>query len=132
MVGYRFLSATFHRRILYIHYILITSEEFISLYFKHQTDMTRKERIEQMESLFDQSNEVLQRLREAVDDFFALQPIISKLENYYNTAWRTDFEADEKGKLPADLKRGVLSEDGLWDLLEEYQRLKESMEDETV
>ena len=33
--------------------------------------------------------------------------------------WRKDFEADEKGKLPAGLKRGVLSEDGLYNLLEE-------------
>ena len=30
-----------------------------------------------------------------------------------------DYEADEAGKLPADLKRGVLSEDALFDLLEE-------------
>ncbi len=33
--------------------------------------------------------------------------------------WLKDFEADEKGKLPADLKRGVLSEDGLYNLLAE-------------
>ena len=33
--------------------------------------------------------------------------------------WRKDFEADEKGKLPAGLKRGVLSEDGLYNLLDE-------------
>ena len=92
--------------------------------------MTRKERIEQMESLFDQSNEVIRRLEQAVDDFLALQPAIAKLEKYYNSAWRTDFEADEKGKLPADLKRGVLSEDGLWNLLEKYQRLKERLADE--
>ena len=30
-----------------------------------------------------------------------------------------DVEADEAGKLPKDLKRGVLSEDGLFDLLDE-------------
>lgn len=90
--------------------------------------MTQKERIEQMENLFDQSNEVIQRLRQAIDDFSALQPTIDELDNYYKTKWRTDFEADEKGKLPADLKRGVLSEDGLWDLLEEYQQLKELKE----
>mgnify|MGYP003397117360 FL=1 len=92
--------------------------------------MTQKERIEQMENLFDQSNEVIQRLRQAIDDFSALQPTIDELDNYYKTQWRTDFEADEKGKLPADLKRGVLSEDGLWDLLEEYQQLKEYLEEE--
>ena len=33
--------------------------------------------------------------------------------------WLKDFEADEKGKLPANLKRGVLSEDGLYNLLAE-------------
>ncbi|MBR4713603.1 MAG: DUF4298 domain-containing protein [Paludibacteraceae bacterium] len=92
--------------------------------------MTRKERIEQMENLFDQSNEVIQRLKQAIADFQALQPTIDELDNYYKTDWRSDFEADEKGKLPADLKRGVLSEDGLWDLLEEYQRLKEYLEEE--
>lgn len=92
--------------------------------------MTRKERIEQMENLFDQSNEVIQRLKQAIVDFQALQPTIDELDNYYKTNWRSDFEADEKGKLPADLKRGVLSEDGLWDLLEEYQRLKERLADE--
>lgn len=92
--------------------------------------MTRKERIEHMENLFDQSNEVIQRLRQAIADFQALQPTIDELDNYYKTDWRADFEADEKGKLPADLKRGVLSEDGLWDLLEEYQQLKEYLEEE--
>ena len=91
--------------------------------------MTQKERIKQMESLFDKSNEVIQQLRQAIDDFRALQETIAELETYYNTDWRTDFEADEAGLLPAKLKRGVLSEDGLWDLLEEYNRLKEMLED---
>ena len=94
--------------------------------------MTRKERIEQMENLFDQSNEVIQRLKQAIADFQALQPTIDELDNYYKTNWRSDFEADEKGKLPADLKRGVLSEDGLWDLLEEYQRLDECIGENEV
>ena len=31
--------------------------------------------------------------------------------------WKQDFEADERGDLPVDLKRGVLSEDGLYNLL---------------
>lgn len=91
--------------------------------------MKQIERISQMESLFDKGNEVVRQLQQAVDDFYALQPVISKLENYYKTDWHNDFEADEEGKLPADLKRGVLSEDGLWDLLEEYQRLKECFEE---
>ena len=44
------------------------------------------------------------------------------LEEYYQSPlWRSDFEADEAGELPADLKRGVLSEDGVFNVLEEYR-----------
>ena len=31
--------------------------------------------------------------------------------------------------LPTDLKRGVLSEDGVWNLLEEIRAIKERMQD---
>ena len=34
-----------------------------------------------------------------------------------------DFEADEAGKLPPDLKRGVLSEDGVYDILSDHYAL---------
>ena len=41
------------------------------------------------------------------------------LQEYMDSgAWLSDFEADERGELPADLKRGVLSEDGLYNLLQ--------------
>lgn len=32
-------------------------------------------------------------------------------------AWLADYQADEQGRLPPDLKRGVLSQDGLYNLL---------------
>ena len=42
------------------------------------------------------------------------------LEDYYeNGLWRLDFETDERGLLPRNLKRGVLSEDGLYNVLTE-------------
>ena len=39
----------------------------------------------------------------------------------YDTSdqWREDYEADERGELPPDLKRGVLSQDALYDLLDD-------------
>ena len=44
------------------------------------------------------------------------------LDSYYgSSAWRRDLAADEAGLLPSKLKRGVLSEDGLYDLLEQIQ-----------
>ena len=90
--------------------------------------MTRIERITHMESLLDKSMEVIGRLEQALEEFAALQPNIAELEAYYTSPqWRKDFEADEAGKLPKDPKRGVLSEDGVWNLLEDYQRLKETI-----
>ena len=45
---------------------------------------------------------------------------IAILDDYYeNGLWRLDYESDEKGLLPAGLKRGVLSQDTLYDLLGE-------------
>ena len=40
------------------------------------------------------------------------------LEKYMSSGlWLKDYEYDERGKLPKALKRGVLSEDGLYNLL---------------
>jgi len=40
------------------------------------------------------------------------------LDAYYTSGeWLEDYEADERGELPPDLKRGVLSQDALYDLL---------------
>lgn len=90
--------------------------------------MTRIERITRMETLFDKGEEVVSRLEQALDDFAAIAPAIAELEAYYTSPqWRKDFEADEAGKLPKDLKRGVLSEDGVYDLLEDYNCLKDQI-----
>jgi len=88
--------------------------------------MKRIDRITRMETLFDKSQEGVNRLSQALEDFAALKADLDELEAYYTSPqWRKDFEADEAGKLPKDLKRGVLSEDGLWNLLEDYHQLKE-------
>lgn len=90
--------------------------------------MERIERITKMEARFDKSEEVVKRLEAALEDFAKLEHDIAKLETYYNSPqWRKDFEADEAGKLPKDLKRGVLSEDGIYDLLSDYQCLKDQI-----
>lgn len=44
------------------------------------------------------------------------------LEEYYASGrWLEDYEADEAGLIPANVKRGVLSQDGLYDLLSRWQ-----------
>ena len=43
---------------------------------------------------------------------------LRQLETYYTSGeWLEDYAADERGELPSDLKRGVLSQDALYDLL---------------
>lgn len=47
--------------------------------------------------------------------------LLGKLSDYYGSpAWKRDLAADEAGLLPKELKRGVLSEDGIYDLLERF------------
>jgi hypothetical protein len=49
---------------------------------------------------------------------------MAELDSYYKSdEWKMDFADDEAGRLPGGLKRGVLSEDGLFDLFEEYNDL---------
>lgn len=43
------------------------------------------------------------------------------LKKYYNKKWLQDYELDEKKLLPKDLKRGVLSQDELYNLLMELK-----------
>lgn len=62
------------------------------------------ERISRMEALFDRAR--------------AEGKIPPELLRYYEGGqWLLDYQADERGELPAELKRGVLSQDGIWDLL---------------
>ena len=70
--------------------------------------LDRIERVERYERLFDEVA--------AQSD----PKKLAELDAYYTSGlWRDDYEADERGELPPDLKRGVLSQDGLYDLLEE-------------
>ena len=64
------------------------------------------ERITYMEALFDRALETKEIPRELLD-------------YYTGGQWLQDYEAEERGELPEDLKRGVLSQDGLWDLMAE-------------
>ena len=49
---------------------------------------------------------------------------LRQLAEYYSSpAWKLDFAADEAGQFPKDLKRGVLSEDGIYNLLERVREI---------
>ena len=86
--------------------------------------MEQIERIQHYETLLDRIAPVLENLEEALDAFEGIQEDVKELAAYYeDDDWREDFEADEAGRLPADLKRGVLSEDGIYDVLSGHYAL---------
>jgi len=77
-------------------------------------------RIRQMEHRLNAATAAIKRLESALDKWEAAQEAIAALDKYYGSdLWKQDLADDEAGLLPDDLKRGVLSEDGIWNLLED-------------
>ena len=75
--------------------------------YKSFYHLDRIERVEKYERLFDEAK-------------VSHDPEKLHLLSIYYTSgeWLEDYEADERSELPPDLKRGVLSQDALYDLLE--------------
>ena len=85
-------------------------------------------RIKKMEAALDASEAAIRNLSDALDEYEAVTEQFHELEEYYGSEdWRSDFEADEAGLLPLDLKRGVLSEDGIYDLITEHNELMQRL-----
>ena len=81
--------------------------------------MKQIERIERMEQYLELLMQAAKGENDALDDDEAVQEALRELEAYYGSeTWKQDFEDDEQGKLPKNLKRGVLSEDAIWNVLE--------------
>ena len=79
-------------------------------------------RIKKYESYLNEAQQLLC----AGENSDRLKYLISELEAYYESIkWRKDFESDEAGLLPKNLKHGVLSEDGINDLLDKYKEVSE-------
>ena len=86
--------------------------------------MEQIERIRDMESCLDASEKAIRELSEALSTYEESQLQYRKLSDYYGSdQWMQDYADDEAGKLPRDLKRGVLSEDGVYDLITENREL---------
>ena len=87
--------------------------------------MDQLERIIYMERILDEATEAVSNLTIALEKYSSIQERLQELIAYYDsTQWRQDFEDDNAGKIPKDLKRGVLSEDAVYNLLTENQLLR--------
>ncbi len=80
--------------------------------------------IYRMESILEKATQKMDALEKKIEEYEAFQVEIRKLEEYYTSPqWKADFVADEAGQYPDKLKRGVLSEDGIWNMLERNREL---------
>ena len=85
-------------------------------------------RISEMEARLDRAGTALRETTAALDSLRVIREDVQLLSEYYaSPLWREDFEADEAGLLPKDLKRGVLSEDAVYDLLSDYDALEKQL-----
>lgn len=81
--------------------------------------------ISEMESILDEAIRRMDALEKSIGEFEAYQDEIDKLEAYYTSdRWKEDLAADEAGEYPEELKRGVLSEDGIYNMLERNKELR--------
>ena len=77
-----------------------------------------------MEQRFNKALTFIQEPTITPESLEAIKEDIAILDEYYGSeVWRQDLADDEAGRLPKGLKRGVLSEDGIWNLLSDYREL---------
>ena len=74
------------------------------------------ERVRRMEHCFDTLQQMAAENPDAID-----QALLGALRVYYEGGqWLRDYTLDEQGCFPVDLKRGVLSQDAVYDFLQKY------------
>ncbi len=80
--------------------------------------MNRIERIQAMEAFLNETSDAVVNLANALEDYAKVQEKVRRLSAYYGSdAWYGDIAADQRGRLPEDLARGVLSEDLIYDMI---------------
>ena len=74
-------------------------------------------RVKKYEAVMTEAEQILKSRNTKQDE--KLKFLLSELEEYYKSdEWKKDFTLEESGFFPSDIKRGVLSEDGIYNLLD--------------
>ena len=89
----------------------------------------RVERIKKMEAKLDDVTPKIRAFEESLNNMKAVFEDMKILSDYYSNEWKKDYEADEEGKIPKDLKRGVLGQDTLYDLFNDYYQIGNDMKE---
>ena len=94
----------------------------------HLEENGQTRRILEMEHRLTACGKNIKQLENALDVFEETLQDQAALNEYYGSSlWMDDFEDDEKGKLPPQLWRGVLSEDAVYDMMDDFRQLTERM-----
>ena len=90
--------------------------------------MNQEKRVTEYEHILDRAQQTAAQLESALRAYEEIQDEVKALETYYaGPEWKEDFAADEQGMFPDTLKRGVLSEDAVYNLLERFQEVREDL-----
>lgn len=75
------------------------------------------EHVDKFSEKMEQCGQLLKKAEVLLDEIEKMQTEFEALDEYYRSEqWRKDFEDAEKNKIPESLKRGALSEDGLYNM----------------
>lgn len=86
------------------------------------------ERVSGMEALYDRLSAAVRIGPDEISRDRELRHAVQVLAAYLDDgSWLSDYQLDEAGLLPSGLKRGVLSQDGLYDLLNELKAFDKSI-----
>lgn len=81
-------------------------------------------RIRQMEMSFDALEKAVRENPSAILEDGSLKALLNGLLQYYESGqWLQDYELDEQGLLPQDLKRGILAQDTLFDFFDRIRQI---------
>ena len=90
--------------------------------------MNQIDRITRMEEHLNNALKAVEDLEKALDEYLKVDAGIEELKEYYGSpVWFKDVEDDDQGLLPEDLRRGVLSEDGIYNMLYDHTFLLQKM-----
>ncbi len=90
--------------------------------------MQEIKRIQKMEMALDEVATAHKALAAALTEFAVKQDQLAELSSYYGSQdYHHDLAMDENGQLPSDLKRGVLSQDTVYDLITDLRSLADEM-----
>ncbi|MBO4722165.1 MAG: DUF4298 domain-containing protein [Muribaculaceae bacterium] len=81
-----------------------------------------------MEEHLNNASQAVKALSDALDLYTEAMESIETIDDYLvSDEWQQDFNDSEAGRLPKDLKCGVLSEDGIWNVIDTNRELNAQM-----